>query len=41
MSWVGEQLKTLDFRKSGDFRKFDEILGIDGKYPTSNPKGKV
>ena len=41
MSWVAKQFENLDARKLGDFRKFTEILGIGGKYSTSNPKGKA
>lgn len=40
MSWVGEQLMTLDFRKLGDFRKFHEILGLMANTQPATQKAK-
>ena len=34
------QLKTLDLRKLGNFKKIFEMLGFDDEYPAGHPKGK-
>ena len=30
----------LKLRKSRNFKKIPEVLGVDGKYPTVRPKAK-
>ena len=37
---VAEQPKTKDLRKSENFKKIPEILGIHGEYPASQSKSK-
>ena len=39
-SQVVERLKTEDLRKLGNFKKIPEMLGFDGEYPATHPKGK-
>ena len=39
-SRIAERLKTQDLRKLGNLKKIPEILGIDGEYPTVQPKSK-
>ena len=37
---AAEQPKTKDLRKSENFKKIPEILGIHGEYPASQSKNK-
>ena len=36
---VAERLTTQDLRRSRSFKKKPEMLGIEGEYPSGQPKG--